>query len=62
MMPDVFPLLESQEGLWFAQRRDAMNPLFNTGQLVHIQGTLHIDLFRQAVNQTLQEAQALMLG
>ena len=61
MMPDVFPLLESQEGLWFAQRLDAMNPLFNTGQLVHIQGTLHIDLFRQAVNQTLQEAQALQL-
>ena len=60
-MSEVYPLLETQEGLWFAQRLDAMNPLFNTGQLVHIQGALNMALFEQAVNQTLLEAEALHL-
>ena len=60
-MSETYPLLESQEGLWFAQRLDAMNPLFNTGQLVHIEGDLDLALFEKAVNQTLSEAEALRL-
>lgn len=60
-MSDTYPLLASQEGLWFAQRLDAMNPLFNTGQLVHIDGDLDLPLFEKAVNQTLAEAEALRL-
>lgn len=54
-------LTEAQSGLWFAQRMDPGNALFNTGQAVEIRGPLDIDTFRTAVNQCMREADALAL-
>ena len=54
-------LTEAQSGLWFAQRMDPGNPLFNTGQAVEIRGALDVDRFRTAVDQCMAEADALAL-
>lgn len=55
------PLTEAQEGLWYAQRLDPLNPVFNTGHCTEIRSPLDIALFAQAVNATLAEADALAL-
>ncbi|NYT23912.1 amino acid adenylation domain-containing protein [Alcaligenaceae bacterium] len=55
------PLTEAQEGLWYAQRLDPRNPIFNTGHCTEIRDTLDLPRFAQAVNRTLREANALSL-
>src|SRR5690606_14776482 len=55
------PLTEAQSGLWFAQRMDPGNALFNTGQVVEIRGVLDIERFRAAVDQCMLESDALAL-
>ncbi len=55
------PLTEAQEGLWYAQRLDPRNPIFNTGHCTEIRDALDLPRFIQAVNQTLREANALSL-
>ncbi len=60
MMKPV-PLTEAQEGLWYAQRFDPENPIFNTSQYVEIWGTLDVAAFEQAVNAAMQKARALSI-
>src|SRR5690606_23626789 len=55
------PLTEAQEGLWYAQRLDPENPIFNTGHCTEIRDTLDLPVLVRAVNQTLHEADALAL-
>src|SRR5690606_33448239 len=55
------PLTEAQEGLWYAQRLDASNPIYNIGHCTQIRGPLDLDCFERAVNTTLAEADALTL-
>jgi enterobactin synthetase component F len=55
------PLTEAQAGLWYAQRLDPTNPIFNTGQYLDLRGPLYIDAFRAAVNGMVAEADALAL-
>ena len=55
------PLTEAQLGLWYAARLDRANPLFNTAQYAEIAGPLDIERFRQAVDTTMAEAEALAL-
>ena len=55
------PLSEAQSGLWFAQRLDPANPIFNTAHYIDIRGDLDIEAFRAAVDQTAVEAEALSL-
>lgn len=55
------PLTEAQEGLWYAQRLDPQNPIFNTGHCTEIRDALDLPIFVEAVNQTLREANALSL-
>ena len=55
------PLTEAQEGLWYAQRLDPTNPVFNTGQCLELRGTLDLETFRAAVNGAVAEADALAL-
>lgn len=55
------PLTEAQEGLWYAQRLDPLNPVFNTGHCTQIRSPLDLALFTHAVNTTLAEADALAL-
>ena len=55
------PLTEAQSGLWFAQRLDPANPIFNTAHYLDIRGDLDVEAFRAAVDQTAAEAEALSL-
>jgi len=54
-------LTEAQEGLWFAQRLDPGNPLFNTGHWLDLRGTLDVGAFRAAVDGMVAEAESLAL-
>jgi enterobactin synthetase component F len=55
------PLTEAQEGLWFAQRLDPGNPLFNTGHWLDLRGPLDVEAFRAAVDGMVAEADSLAL-
>lgn len=55
------PLTEAQSGLWYAQRLDPGNPIFNTGQYLDLRGPLDRDAFRAAVERVSEEAEALSL-
>ncbi len=60
--PDqTHPLTEAQEGLWYAQRLDPLNPIFNTAHCTDFIGEFDLDLLCRAINQTLDEADALSL-
>ena len=52
------PLTAAQEGLWYAQRLDPGNPLFNTGHYLDLRGRLDLAAFRTAVNGMVAEAEA----
>ncbi len=58
VMPGVM-LTEAQEGLWYAQRLDPGNPLFNTGHYIDLRGPLDVEAFRAAVNGMVMEADSL---
>ncbi|MFT3964500.1 MAG: condensation domain-containing protein, partial [Sphingobium sp.] len=55
------PLTEAQSGLWYAQRLDPGNPIFNTGQYLDLRGPLDLVAFRAAVDRVGEEAEALSL-
>ncbi|KAF1023516.1 MAG: Dimodular nonribosomal peptide synthase [Paracidovorax wautersii] len=54
-------LTEAQNGLWYAQRLDPANPIFNTGHVIEIDGALNLATFVQAADQALAEADVLTL-
>lgn len=56
-----YPLCAAQEGLWFAQRLDPENPLFNTGQFIELTGPLDVEAFCKAHAAAMVEAEALRL-
>ncbi len=58
---DSAPLTEAQTGLWYSERLDPGNPIFNTGQYVVLRGPLDLDAFRAAVDGVGEEAEALSL-
>src|SRR5690606_33976314 len=55
------PLTEAQEGLWYAQRLDPANPIFNTGHCTDIRSPTDVSLLRRAIDLTLDEADALAM-
>ncbi|RTL91072.1 amino acid adenylation domain-containing protein [Ancylobacter aquaticus] len=59
--PQAYPLTEAQSGLWYAQRLDPANPLFNTGQYIELTGPLDRAAFAAAVAVAVAEADALAL-
>lgn len=59
--PISAPLTEAQSGLWYAQRLDPQNPLFNTAHWMELTGPLQVAHFEQAVNQAVRESNALCL-
>ncbi|WP_323011930.1 amino acid adenylation domain-containing protein [Castellaniella sp.] len=61
LLLDWVPLTEAQEGLWYAQRLDPANPIFNPAHCTTLRGPLDVPRFIRAVNQALAEAQALSL-
>lgn len=60
-MQQAVPLTEAQSGLWYAQRLDPENPIFNTGQYLDLRGPLDVDALCAAVEQAGEEADALAL-
>ena len=59
--PAWAPLTEAQEGLWYAQRLDPANPIFNPAHRTTLRGPLDVPRFERAVNQALSEAESLSL-
>lgn len=55
------PLTEAQLGLWYAQRLDPANPIFNVAHAVAIDGPLDLATFEHAVNTAAAEADSLAL-
>ena len=58
---DWAPLTEAQEGLWYAQRLDPANPIFNPAHCTTLRSPLDVPRFIRAVEQALAEAQSLSL-
>ncbi|WP_229816411.1 condensation domain-containing protein, partial [Streptomyces lucensis] len=62
-MPDSqttrLPLTAAQSGMWYAQRLDPDNPIYNGGQYWEIDGQLDPDVFEQALRQVIRETDAL---
>jgi enterobactin synthetase component F len=54
-------LTQAELGLWYAQRIDPANPVFNTGQYLEMIGPLDIEAFARAVNTVMTEAESLAL-
>ena len=58
-LASALALTEAQEGLWYAQRLDPGNPLFNTGHYLDLRGALDVEAFRSAVDGMVAEADSL---
>ncbi len=56
-----WPLSEAQAGLWYAQRLDPGNPVFNTAHALWIDGPLQREAFRAAADQAVAESDALAM-
>ncbi|MFC0598044.1 non-ribosomal peptide synthetase [Streptomyces palmae] len=52
-------LTAAQRGMWFAQRLDPANPIYNLAEYVDLRGPLDRDLFTEALRRVLAEAQAM---
>jgi len=59
--PSRLPLTEAQAGLWYAQRLDPANPVYNTGDVLDLRGPLDVEAFRAAVDGALGEADVLAI-
>ncbi|MFI7498084.1 amino acid adenylation domain-containing protein [Streptomyces sp. NPDC049687] len=57
----VFPLSESQEGIWRAQRLGGPRALYSVGQAVEITGGLDLACFEAALRRTVEETEVLGL-
>ncbi|WP_144611303.1 non-ribosomal peptide synthetase DhbF [Bacillus cereus] len=54
-----YSLSSAQTGMWFAQQLDPLNPIYNTGEYVEINGNINQDIFELAVRKVVMEAEAL---
>ncbi|KAA2254442.1 amino acid adenylation domain-containing protein [Solihabitans fulvus] len=57
--PARLPLTVAQAGVWFAQRLDPTNPIYNIAEYVDIPGSVDTTAFEAALRQTVREAEAL---
>ncbi|MFI6291360.1 amino acid adenylation domain-containing protein [Nonomuraea sp. NPDC050790] len=55
----ILPLSRAQSGLWFAQRLDPDNPIFNAAEYVEITGELDPALLVQAIDRVMDETDVL---
>src|SRR5437870_1500765 len=54
-------LASAQLGIWFAQKLDPTNPIYNIGQYTEIQGAVMPSVFETALRQVISETDALRL-
>ncbi|WP_420344482.1 amino acid adenylation domain-containing protein [Paenirhodobacter sp.] len=59
--PQLRPLTEAQEGLWYAQALDRGNPIFNAGQYITLTGPLDVAAFAAAHAEAVAQSPALAL-
>lgn len=52
-------LSSAQSGMWFAQQLDPLNPIYNTGEYIEINGNINHEIFELAVRKVVKEAEAL---
>lgn len=52
-------LTGAQSGIWFAQKLDVENPIYNTGEYIEIQGPVDPQRFEAALRQAVTEAESL---
>ncbi|WP_196222724.1 non-ribosomal peptide synthetase [Pseudooceanicola algae] len=57
----ALPLSDSQEGIWYAQRRDPGSPTFMTGQALRMTGPLDRNALARAIDRVGAEAECLSL-
>ncbi|SEH01269.1 Condensation domain-containing protein [Nonomuraea solani] len=57
----LMPLTGAQAGIWFAQRLDPANPVYNTAGRVDLRGPLDAAVFERALARCLAEAEPLRL-
>lgn len=53
------PLTGAQAGIWYAQRLDPQNPIYNTAEYVEINGPIDHELFEQALRRVIEDADTL---
>ncbi|GII00795.1 amino acid adenylation domain-containing protein [Planobispora takensis] len=58
---ETFPLTGAQAGIWFAQRLDPDNPVYNTADRVDIRGPVDPAVLERALRRGLAEAEPLRL-
>ncbi|MGW1658180.1 amino acid adenylation domain-containing protein, partial [Streptomyces atratus] len=56
------PLTAGQSGVWFAQRLDPENPIYNIAEYVDIPGPVDTELFESALRHVVKETQALCVS
>ncbi|GAA2213769.1 non-ribosomal peptide synthetase DhbF [Nonomuraea monospora] len=61
MTQQSMPLSGAQAGIWFAQRLDPGNPVYNAADRIDIHGPLRADTFERALERCLAEAEPLRL-
>ena len=54
-----YPLSSTQREIWFDQLRHTNTPLYNIGGYMRIEGAIQPRLFEKAINQVVQENEAL---
>ncbi len=59
--PTRLPLTGAQMGLWYAQRLDTNNPIYNIAQTAEIAGSVDVEAVRHAARAMVFEAEALHL-
>ena len=52
------PLSAAQLGVWFAQKIDPANPIYNIGQSIEIHGPVDPSLFNAAVTKAVIDTEA----
>ncbi len=52
-------LTDAQSGIWFAQLRDPLNPIYKTGEYIVIEGEVDEAKFTQAVTSAINEVDSL---
>src|SRR5438105_3449969 len=62
-MPLVLPrnLTTTQEAIWLDQQLFPGKPIYNTGQVLSIRGSLQVDIVEQALRETIAESPGLRL-
>ncbi|MGW0807866.1 amino acid adenylation domain-containing protein [Nonomuraea sp. NPDC002799] len=61
ILPSTMPLTGAQAGIWFAQRLDPGNPVYNAADRIDIRGRLDRAVFERALERCLAEAEPLRL-